>query len=741
MTKLTTLLKLTLSLICLAALPLIAQEVRTTAADYYDVQFLDDQTVIACGSQGAIRRSSDGGATWEVIPTEFQSQIFWSLDFIDRNRGWAAGTGGIVIETQDGGTTWTQIREPGSPDVIIHHLAMSSSGIGIAVGRPGLMLRTDDFGQSWSPVGPSLQFPMFRVEVLADDNFVACGFGTVLYSNDKGQTWSVVEFDFEGNPATLFWQASATDDQGNVYLGGTWGVPGFILHSSDGGESWNNIVTPGGATTLAADSGNLIYTAATTQLTYSTDNGENWDSATMNGPSIEVPDFQLVARAAGIRGDNALVLTERNGILRSTDAGANWSTISFLPNTSLFAGVSEGEGRLYAVGSSNAFLASQDGGATWLPDLNTSLNQNFIAFDILFPANDFGIVVGSMGTIARRSPEQNSWTTVQNDANLGISYRAVDFADDGEVGIAVGHDPVQVSFQGWLAAFTNDAGQTWDSSPSRRFNAPFIPYAVLSLGNGRWIVAGSNRDLTPDGVIALSTDNGSSWSYLEDVAIASILLDVVRVSGETLVAVGENGVIVRSTDNGDTWARVETESDAALTTVDFATDNLGVAAGVDVVMYTSDGGRTWQQISDLFGVFTARSVVYDNWDAAYIFGSGFGVARLDIDAATGVEASVEQGSAAPRVWMRPIVPNPVNDIVRTAVFFRNSVPLDQIKVRVFSYMGAEVLDVSNSFIYQSPQQGFRHGEFSTAQLGNGVYLLNITDGQFNHTLSFVVMKR
>ncbi len=726
---------------CLSgAMDVAAQELTLLTTDYYDVQFLDDQTVIASGSNGNFSLSSDAGATWETISTDWDSHIFWSIDFIDRNRGWAAGTGGMIIETMDGGRSWTQIREPEGEQMIIHHLAMSSSGIGVAVGRPGLILRTDDFGQSWAEVGQDLNFPIMRVELLANDNFAACGFATVLYSDDKGLTWSDIEFEYEGNPASLFWQSSASDGNGNVYLSGAWGAPGFILHSSNGGETWVSIATPGGTTALAADGTTLLFPQGTTEIQFSANSGDTWDAAALSGAAIAVPDFQLVARAAAIRGSNALVLTERNGILRSTDGGASWQTQSFLPSTNIWTGLFTENDEIHVAGGNSLIAESVDGGDSWMPSTLDGLEQPILISKMVAVDQNVKLAAGSRGTVLRQATPGGSWTRVLDNSDLGIVFTSIEF-DDQQSGLAVGTDPTQLITSGWVAASTSDGGNTWDSSPVRRFNEEFVPSAVLTLGDGRWIVAGADRSATPNGQIALSSDDGDTWEYLDDVAPGVSLRGISRLASETVIVVGDGGVILRSVDNGDTWTRIESGVDARLNDVDFVNANLGIAVGEDVVLFSSDSGVNWTVIADLPGDFSGYSIVYRDWNRAAIFGPGFGVARLNIDAVTDVQASVEQGSAAPRVWMRPIVPNPVNDIVRTAVYFRSSVPLDQIKVRVFSYMGAEVLDVSNSFIYQSPQQGFRHGEFSTAQLGNGVYLLNITDGQFNHTLSFVVMKR
>jgi len=73
------------------------------------------------------------------------------------------------------------------------------------------------------------------------------------------------------------------------------------------------------------------------------------------------------------------------------------------------------------------------------------------------------------------------------------------------------------------------------------------------------------------------------------------LLLAVTDAGSRLVAVGEFGHIIYSDDNGKTWTQAErVPTQATLTSVDFADEKNGWAAGHDrVIVATTDGGKTW----------------------------------------------------------------------------------------------------------------------------------------------------
>ncbi|AOE49309.1 WD40/YVTN/BNR-like repeat-containing protein [Kangiella sediminilitoris] len=77
-------------------------------------------------------------------------------------------------------------------------------------------------------------------------------------------------------------------------------------------------------------------------------------------------------------------------------------------------------------------------------------------------------------------------------------------------------------------------------------------------------------------------------------ADSSLLLDVVKVSDNRLITVGERGHILISEDDGSSWRQVEVPVDVNLTAVDFLDEKHGVAVGFDqTILLTEDSGETW----------------------------------------------------------------------------------------------------------------------------------------------------
>ncbi|PXF63772.1 WD40/YVTN/BNR-like repeat-containing protein [Kangiella spongicola] len=107
-------------------------------------------------------------------------------------------------------------------------------------------------------------------------------------------------------------------------------------------------------------------------------------------------------------------------------------------------------------------------------------------------------------------------------------------------------------------------------------------------------------------------------------AVESLLLDIVKVSEQRLLTVGQRGHILISEDQGQNWRQVEVPVNVNLTAVDFLDENHGVAVGFDqTVLLTEDAGETWtvshQEVSNLQPALF--SVIYNSKDTITAVGS------------------------------------------------------------------------------------------------------------------------
>src|SRR3954452_8334806 len=104
-----------LAVVVVAALGLPAgaqPPVAFNDAGLHAVQFVDASEGWACGDDGAVWHSIDGGKTWERQKTGTRASLR-GLHFVTPYTGWAvgridtpAGSVGVMLKTTDGGIQW-----------------------------------------------------------------------------------------------------------------------------------------------------------------------------------------------------------------------------------------------------------------------------------------------------------------------------------------------------------------------------------------------------------------------------------------------------------------------------------------------------------------------------------------------------------------------------------------------------------------------------------------------------------
>ncbi|OIN02076.1 hypothetical protein BFR57_08480 [Idiomarina sp. MD25a] len=92
--------------------------------------------------------------------------------------------------------------------------------------------------------------------------------------------------------------------------------------------------------------------------------------------------------------------------------------------------------------------------------------------------------------------------------------------------------------------------------------------------------------------------------------IKNPLIATAKLSNR-LVAVGSHGNIITRDLDSNTWKQANVPTSVLLTSVDFASDSIGYAAGHHgVILKTTDGGDTWQRIFDGFDLLDLEVAFY-----------------------------------------------------------------------------------------------------------------------------------
>jgi photosystem II stability/assembly factor-like uncharacterized protein len=176
------------------------------------VAFCDFKNGWAVGEH-LILHTNDGGLTWLTQPTNLDGERLFTVACANSERAWAAGTGGLLLETSDGGKTWIH-REIGAKGVLMQVRFFGTNGwiVGGTNGLP-VLLRTRNGGDSWQSQPLDVTSGLFDIFFLGSHGWIAGEKGTLLESDDEGQTWSLQKTPTEEDLTSLFF---LSPDQGWV---------------------------------------------------------------------------------------------------------------------------------------------------------------------------------------------------------------------------------------------------------------------------------------------------------------------------------------------------------------------------------------------------------------------------------------------------------------------------------------------------------------------------------------------
>jgi photosystem II stability/assembly factor-like uncharacterized protein len=86
-----------------------------------------------------LRRTNDGGTTWnESVINAFTGSIY-GLDFVDASTGYIVGSSGVIRKTSDGGTTWSAQTSNTTQD--LRSVCFVNPNLGFAAGANGTILK------------------------------------------------------------------------------------------------------------------------------------------------------------------------------------------------------------------------------------------------------------------------------------------------------------------------------------------------------------------------------------------------------------------------------------------------------------------------------------------------------------------------------------------------------------------------------------------------------------------------
>ena len=173
---------------------------------YNGVQFLDQQTGWIVGDYGTILHTTDGGESWttqecqDIIPVLDEEDllawepipVLFDVAFVNKQKGLACGIDGLILVTEDGGLNWKKISTP--LKLAIYALAVNDNKVW-AIGEKGNYLVSTDGGYTWKTITDVIKTRKWLRGISfssATSGWVVGGMGTVVKTTDGGDSWEMV---------------------------------------------------------------------------------------------------------------------------------------------------------------------------------------------------------------------------------------------------------------------------------------------------------------------------------------------------------------------------------------------------------------------------------------------------------------------------------------------------------------------------------------------------------------------
>jgi hypothetical protein len=518
-------------------------------------------TIIMCGAQGLVARSTNNGTTWAL--ESFQNTVSGvvTLSVVRWVPSWGAsgfwiiGGSGSNIQgrSEDGGRTWIAASAGSYNRYSFAHNA--STNIGIFVGTNASIFRSTQ-GTSWSQVSNPLQEPVIGFTTLPILFSITYGFvggsvhtwvagadrRTIIYSQDDGVTWNVATVPPSStNTRTIF---------AVRYIGGTIGRfvavgTDELFHSADG-VSWTSVTNSSFDTQYDISTNTTetcVIISSSTGYNTST-NGTTW---TRNALPGSIVGSQLAVTFNPTTNTFALASSAGCFLVPFTGGAFQAATRVPLSRTVTCRCV------LTAPGTNRVYLGTDNGG---IIELNIATTADVIraepGYNIQMVAYGSGLYV-ALSRDARASvftsPDKTTWTyrklsdvsgTGSTTTFFNLSGFYIEFVNNRFIALTSG-----------IVVFESTNGTTWLTRNHGGTN--YNKYKVVWTGTN-YLIGCNNAVIIRSPDLVTFTVQGVFTAPASGSNIT--IWDLIHTGSGVVVAVASNGWIFRSTDHGVNWTNL-----------------------------------------------------------------------------------------------------------------------------------------------------------------------------------------
>lgn len=222
------------------------------------------------------------------------------------------GGGGVYVLKNIGDSwTLTNTQKKGN---YVYALSVCNNNVFAGDAYNGVSISTD-YGVSWSNTGLS-KYDITSLASSGNTIFAGTNNDGIYRSSDNGLSWTKV------NDSLRVYAIAACEN--NIFAGATAGSPPYamVILSQDNGTSWNQIVTGlhDYIFALAANNNNIYVVTDKDGIYRSTDNGTSWKISNTGLSSTYIHSINL-------SGNNIFAGTD-SGVSLSKNEGESWTSVN-----------------------------------------------------------------------------------------------------------------------------------------------------------------------------------------------------------------------------------------------------------------------------------------------------------------------------------------------------------------------------------------------------------------------------
>jgi len=191
------------------------------------------------------KRSTDGGINWQSMPISSNAELTFTSEndghLVENTNSTSSTT---YWQTHDGGLNWVDKSSVFPNPYGATKISFPTASVGYA--GNGKLYKTTDGGNSWSPVFTGRQFSLHSLHFISPDAGFMSGYLVQTSSNyfysttDGGTSWDSTLLPINQSSPSLS-KIFALNQQ-TILAINFLNVNGEILRSTDGGQSWNQIL-------------------------------------------------------------------------------------------------------------------------------------------------------------------------------------------------------------------------------------------------------------------------------------------------------------------------------------------------------------------------------------------------------------------------------------------------------------------------------------------------------------------